>query len=229
MIHSSKAKTLLAQFRYRFADRLDKHSFAVQDDGEPEEGYATIQAIIDGLRERGEASNLGKTPAELKLLAQIAQLKAALQVPEEFIGNGSAAAQGLEVFGCDLDIAQCEALLKEREADDNSVVASEVKAESEFSGEGGVFSEELFKRNSPHYLQLASSPEQQEALLEMYRAVRQKRSLRVLVHGGPGTGKTYFMSVLQDALASLNVRLLVMAPSGVAAAIHSTGPLFSHN
>jgi chromosomal replication initiation ATPase DnaA len=86
-----------------------------------------------------------------------------------------------------------------------------------------AFDEEDFKTNNAFYQKLANSSEQQAALLDMYKTVVKGQYLRVLVHGGPGTGKTYFMGVVQDALESLSVRFQVMAPSGVAAAIHPTG------
>ena len=60
MMHSSKAKNLLAKFRNRFAERLDVpfgDSTEREDEEEKESGYAVIQAIIENMRARAEADN----------------------------------------------------------------------------------------------------------------------------------------------------------------------------
>ena len=80
------------------------------------------------------------------------------------------------------------------------------------------FDEEAFKATNEFYLKLveANAPEQQRALLNMYKTVCAGEFLNVLIHGGPGTGKTFFMGVMQEALAKLNVHF-------IGDGIHSSG------
>ena len=62
------------------------------------------------------------------------------------------------------------------------------------------FDEELFKATNPAYCKLgdAGACEQQHALLEMVRVVSNGEYLRHFVHGGPGTGKSFLMSLLEE-------------------------------
>ena len=223
MMHSSKAKNLLAKFRNRFAERLDVpfgDSTEREDEEEKESGYAVIQAIIENMRARAEADNASMTSAELKQRAYLNALSAAFQVPDEYIGRG-AGAGCIEVFGSHMTMSECAELLAEKKKDDVDVVPDSQPP----TGARREFDEDRFKATNPFYLKLADAPEQQAAILEMFRTASRGEYLRVLVHGGPGTGKTFFMAVLQDALEAI-VKFQVMAPSGVAAAIHATGQLF---
>ena len=65
-----------------------------------------------------------------------------------------------------------------------------------------VFDEEAFKATNEFYLKLveANAPEQQRALLNMYKTVCAGEFLNVFAHGGPGTGKTFFMGVMQRGI-----------------------------
>ena len=59
------------------------------------------------------------------------------------------------------------------------------------------FDEEAFKATNEFYLKLveANAPEQQRALLNMYKTVCAGEFLNVLIHGGPGTGNTFSMEL----------------------------------
>ena len=158
------------------------------------------------------------------------RLAVAFRVPDEYVrleagGPGRDGPGGIEVLHRPYSEEECQQLLAEKRAKDNDEELPPLRDPS-LAPVRREFDEEAFKATNEFYLKLveANAPEQQRALLNMYKTVCAGEFLNVLIHGGPGTGKTFFMGVMQEALAKLNVHFTVMAPSGVAAAIHSSAP-----